>query len=1004
MTFWGSTILILAIALSSLSSFAVKMDETTHDQVISRLEMGIESLEKDDSARTGVLIRLADLYADRARLKAMNEVQAGCTEKCPGSRADRDRSIKLYNEALPNVEKSAQGRTILQIAHLHALNDESKKSTDLYNRILKSPKSQYSSEVKAIAFNALGEMAFRKGDFSLALKNYESARKEDLKTRALTEYRIAWCQLNLGQSEKATATLIKLLRNPDLLATQTTDGRNVDPSFVQDVSKDLAKFMARGKVSTREIALLKQLSPDNVRKINLHTLGTETDRVGNKNASLVVWAAYVDEGDVGPAEKLEVQARVAKIHYDTNKLDLATASFEKAMDLWAKHGCQGDADLCGELKTRLKSIVTSWNKAQKKKPTQNLFRVYVAYTNVFKEDIEMTHWAAVVGRDLGKHKETTLLFHRAAAGSFAELQLTSDKRTSGLSEKQLKNILEGSLLGEIEMAEASKDAKAREAAYNYYLSINSSGDKAFEVRYQRAQLFYQTNRFQEAFSEFHYLASQPGKENRDLKIKSADLALDSLVAMKDDKSLQVRSLEYARFFPERKAEYLKISRKATMNIVAANLHNEKSVDKSDYKANLAALASVDMSGADDSEKIKFFKNKIVIAQKALDLNAVTATSNQLLAVKKLEAEDREWAMAQKVWAAELQLNFAEAYRLTQKMDLPNLSKGDRQLRLALLADLAGMNSKKHNEAYLATNPPVRLGNLVRVTLIKNSNQPWKELDKHLSKLKQTPDLLAGVALEVFARHKDLNKAEKLLQSTQIGKYAAGLTISRHLALRDFATFDRKIQAHRIHGYSEAVMQKTLKERLKLINQSDKNTQIAFRKNDWTLQILNLSQLARENRRMYQDILSLPVPRRLNAADRAKYQALLKQQSEPYLARAEKLESELSDMWSGSNSIQNLQTAFMTSSPELQKLYRDEINPLAQNAPSSAKNRLMNLLNTPYRRPSQKDILLARRELQAHPFDISKVENLRSLEAQNGRSAMVAYLDERLVQLKKGNTL
>jgi hypothetical protein len=54
--------------------------------------------------------------------------------------------------------------------------------------------------------------------------------------------------------------------------------------------------------------------------------------------------------------------------------------------------------------------------------------------------------------------------------------------------------------------------------------------------------------------------------------------------------------------------------------------------------------------------------------------------------------------------------------------------------------------------------------------------------------------------------------------------------------------------------------------------------------------------------------------------------------------------------------------------------------------------------------TKKDILLARRELQANPFDVSKAEQLRTLEAQSGRPSMVAYLDERISQLKKGTSL
>ncbi|MBX3021967.1 MAG: tetratricopeptide repeat protein [Bdellovibrionales bacterium] len=987
-------ILPILLVTSSLAH-AVKMDETTHDMIIQRLELGIDTMGKNEPERNGILLRLADLYADRARLKAINEMDSNCTS-CKGARNDRKRAIALLNEALPKAPADRQGPAVLQIAHLNGLNDESTKATQLYKGVLKN-KSKYSSEVLAIANANVAEIYFKKGDFKTALSYYEAARRENLKTRALVEYRIAWCHLNMGKNEQAIKTMTGLLRNPEMLATQTTDGKTVDPTFVADASRDLARFLARTTITPSQIELLRGLSPDGARKTNLHTLGTEADRLGKKQESLIVWAAYVDEGDVQANEKLEIQIRVARIFYDLNKQDLAINAFEKALDLWSKNGCKNNEELCKELKSRVRAMVLAWNKAQKEEPTTHLFRAYVAYTNVFQDDVEMLHWGAVVGHDLKKHKESITLFRRASTLAAAQL-------AKNANDKNLKKIFEGSLLGEIEMAEASKDAKAQEAAYNFYLQMNPNGEQAFQVRYQRAQTYYSSNRFQEAFSEFHYLASQPGKNDRDLKVKSADLALDSLAALKDDKNIQVRSLEYARLFPERKTEYLKISRKASMNLVAANLKNGKETDRSDYRSSLAALDKVNMEGADDAEKIKFYKNKLTVAQKALALDSVNDTCNRLLLVKSLSKEDHEWVLEQKVWVAELQLNFSLAYEITQAMKLPNLSKAERELRLALLAELSGQSSRQHNEAFLRHNKNARAGNLVRITLIKDSSNPWRELDKHLSSLKQTPDLLAGITLETFARDKNFTKAERLLRTTRIGQYPAGLTLARHLEMRDFHAFDRKIRSHRVQGFSDVVMQKTLKERLKLLNQSEKQAQAAIGKRDWTLQVLTLSQLARENRRLYKDILSLPVPRRLSAEDKQKYLQILKAQSEPYLARAEKIESELNAMWGNSNSVQNLQATYMTSTPELQKFYRDEIKELAAIAPSRAGNRLNNLLNTPFRRPSQKDILTARRDLQKDPFDISKAQSLRELEAQNGKAAMVVYLDARISQLKKGKDL
>lgn len=991
MSVFGSTLLILSLLFVQVAS-AVKMDETTHDVVIHRLELGIDGMDKNEPDRNGIMVRLAELYADRARLKAINEIESNC-QNCKGAQQDRQKAIALYQSALLKLDKKLQGRMVLQIAHLFALNDQPAKSTALYNQILKAKRGTYSSEVKAIALTNIGEIKFRQGNFKSALKDFLAARKENLKARALVEFRIAWCQLNLGQNDLAIRTLIHLLKDPATLATQTTDGKNIDPSFVKDLSRDLAIFYAHSRVRPQEIDTLKQLSPQDARKDNLKALAIESDRLGKKETALIVWAAYVDEGETQPLEKLDVQTRVAQIYYDMNKQTLAANAYLKALDLWSKLGCS-DANICPDLKTKLKKLVTSWNKAQKNAPTENLMNVYLAYTKTFPTETEMLHWGGVVARSLKKHKIAADLFHQAAAQAIIDLRKTPDK-------KELKNIFEGSLLAQLEMAEASQDLKVRELAYNYYLQVNPSGSKAYEVRYQRAQVFYAGNRFQEAFSEFHYLA-QPGPDHRALRVQAADLALDSLVALKDDQNLQVRSLEYARSFPERKTEYLKVSRKATMNLVAAQLKDKNA--KSDYKASLAAMGQVNLEGADNNEKIKYYKNKITIAEKALDLNQTQDACRALLAIPTLTSGDREWAMAQQVWALELQLNFEEAYRLSRQMELPDLSKPDRELRLALLAELSGLSAKPHHEAYLRLKPSGRSSNLVRVSLVKNVANQWKEFDRQFKFLKTTPDLMAGLVLEIFAKHKDNSRAERLLKSTQISQFPAGKTLQRHLDLKIFLAFDKKISNHKIYAYSDSAMQKTLRERAKLLNESERSAQNFIRRQDWTLQTLSLSQVARENRRLYQDIQTLPVPPRLRGAERSKYLQLLKQQSSPYLARAEKIEAQVQSSWSHSNSVQNLQAAYINAAPEMQKLIREEISQLAKNAPSGTKNRLQDLLNTPYRRPSQKDILLARRELQASPFDVSRAEQLRELESQSGRPAMVAYLDERITQLRKGQTL
>lgn len=985
---------LIAFTLSIYNSAqALKMDESTHDEVIRRLEMGVDSMDKAAPERSGILLRLAGLYSDRARLKAINEMDTDCS-KCTGARDDRKRAIALFEEALPRTDKTKQGDIVLLIAHLHTLNEQTSKSKQLYEKILNGRRGTYSSEVRALAHANLGEIEFRKGRFRQALKHYQNAEKEKLKTRALVTYRMAWCHFNLGRTESAIGSLADLLSNPQKLATQTTDGKNVDPAFVRDASADLARFTARGKITSSRIQHVVNLSPDETRRDNLKTLATEADRLGRKREALQVWGVYADQGENSKTERIEILARVAKIHYDLGQADQAVTAYEKALETWRQSGCQGDT--CDELKTSLRKFVTSWNRALKIKPTAQVLRAYNAFLITFTDDLEMTHWAAVVAHDVGQHKKAHELFAKAAKVAHEGLKKNPN-------DKKIKSIFEGSLLGAVEMAEASNDNTAKEAAYDQYLNLNPEGEKAFEIRYQRARLYAQTGRHERAHSEFHALAMQPGIKNRHIKIQAADLSLDSLVAMKDDQALKTRSMEYAEAFPQRREEYSKISRKATLNLVAANT-NGKNLTESAYKKNLSLLADTPLAGASKEEKIELYKNKIIVAQKAMDVNATESACIELMAIRGLKDDDREWAMAQQVWAAELQLDFAKAYHLSKKMKLKHLSKADRELRLGMLADLADFDSRKHNLEFIKLTNNLRAANNVRVTLIRKSPRPWRELNTHLSKLRRNPDLLASIALESFARDRQFSQARKIIAIRDVTSTADGQALRRQIELGHYRDFDQKIARHRVSGANDALLQKTLKARLKLVAEAERKLQGYIRMRDWTLQTLALATLARENQRLYADIKDLPVPRRLKGLDRERYRALLAQQSRPYAEKAQALGNELNRRWQKSDSLDALQTAYMNSSTDMRNILKVEISALKNTAPGSTQSRLDRVLRTPSQHPSQKEILTAKRALKEDPFDVRKAEHLRQLAARSGAMPMVAYLDERIHQLKKGATL
>ncbi|MCB0351243.1 MAG: hypothetical protein KDD38_08675, partial [Bdellovibrionales bacterium] len=108
----------LALVLVSLtigfSASAEKLDVHTHDMVIQKLELVLSGLSGQKS-EGNVLNRLADLYADRARLISIEEIEKNC-HKCVEAKTNREKAISYYQRAFSKVSKAEQPRVLLQIA------------------------------------------------------------------------------------------------------------------------------------------------------------------------------------------------------------------------------------------------------------------------------------------------------------------------------------------------------------------------------------------------------------------------------------------------------------------------------------------------------------------------------------------------------------------------------------------------------------------------------------------------------------------------------------------------------------------------------------------------------------------------------------------------------------------------------------------------------------------------------------------------------------------------
>ena len=1000
---------ILGLALmQSPSARAEKMDVETHTIVIEKMETVLKSGQDGETIKMfPIRARLADLYAERARLRAMDEA-AQSDQTHAGSEGDRRRALELYKSIVKSAPADERGPITMQMAQMHELLGEQTKAQSLYQSMIAGGVSANGKKTTEQAYSALGETQLAKGEFAKALKNFEIALKMAAPDRrGYLTYRIAWCHLDLGEQSLAVSTLIHLLKTNELMSHETPQGLVLDESFQEDASRDLATFLCRGPMKQGEMKLLESLSPDRAKRDNLHFLAGECERLGNKPAALQAWAAFI-EHETKPTDRLEAMVRVAQIRFDLNEKPEALAGMRRAIQAWDKDGCT-DTATCEPLKMRIRKIVTDWSHAEKKAPTAMLLEAYQAYLAKFSDDTEMTYWAAANARTLKQNRVAADLYHRASLLSAQEL-VKKEVRADKAQSKSMNDILEGSLGGEIEMAELTKDFNLRENAYNHYLRLNPTGKMATSIRYQLGYVAYERKDLKTAVNRFDAFVGGADCQTKaqtkaqtidqsELCLKAADLALDAVAGLKDDVTLEKEATRLAQLVPSRSVEYTRIARKSALNQVAHTTNDVKS-STGDLEAALAKLGSVNLAGASQDEKTVYWKNRLMLAEKAKNLDETDRSANGLLALKGLSARDREFALARKSWAAEMRFDFAKAFSISKNLEMPDLKRDERLLRLALLAELAGKNPRPFEEDYLKMHPHGQESGMIEAKIVRQTRNELSELNRHPD-LERYPEIYAPLALEIFAKSNNNKFAEHAVKVHGVIATPAGAAIARHLFLRSFEQTRTALAKSKIRTSSDAAIGSSLTNRLALLATAEHSAAGAVRTGDTTLQLVTLSVLSLENNRTYQDIMALPIPRRLKPAQRAAYAQVVASKAQPFLAKHDAIEAKLKVFWSNSNTFDAMVDDYNKSRPEFRPVLAKDMKTIAQVAPSRVKNKLLGAVKDNGDLPNDRDVRVALGDAEKSPFSARRMKTLKEIEEKRGGDTMVTYLDARLLKLDQG---
>lgn len=977
-TYLTLTALILAspLARAEDETPSDRMGLGTHSSLIQKLELAVSG-SAPLAKKSGLHKRLADLYADRARLQQMEEVKAGCTTlQCSRSKEDRQKAIQHYASALPDLKGAVRSETMIQKAFLHDGLEQSAQAKSLYNQIKSEGRKAHEARFVGMSHTGLGELAYKKADFREAIGHFQNALNvPETPRRSTVRYRMAWSQLNSGQTEQARNTLEKALT-----LSQELKG---DTAFQEDMVRDLASFYARSQVGPREIEKLQRFAPAGTYPSVLRHLAEETDRLGNKKASIYVWG-LIPIDDSSPFGRAEKHLQKARLFYEAGEKKKAATEMQSASLVWNEQKCSDkESEKCAELKKQIREFIVNWNKGVKVEPDQNLLSAYLSYSAIFPTDFQMHYWAGQLAKDLKNFRQ--------AADSF---------RLAAIHAKGEPRTREGALLNQIEAAEILKNNEIQWRAYSDYLEMNPQGAEAYKVRYQMAHIKYDARDYKDAALRFFELVKvEPRPAHKSLRVQSADLALDALAALKDDERLEEWAQAFAQHIPSKKVEYYGIARKAALNQIAMRLSTPT---LSNLRFAREKMNSFPMTGITNEERTAFAKNQIVLGEKLHDLGTIRLGARNLLSSKP-GVKDRELALSRIVWCFEMELNFREALKVAKTAGFPELGKDARLLKLAVLAEFAGSDPRPFYEQALKVTKGSEQQARIRQKLVRRSSQPWKELQAQKTALMNNPDVFAESLFETYARKPDANAAATHLRNRAVLSSPSGQALARVLDFGRLTRFHSELSRHRLARGSDAALGKSLNQRLQLLADAERELGQAGQHQDWSRQVLMLSTLQRENARLAHELRSLPVPRVLRGAQREQYKEQLGVQAQKYDDMAKMAGEKLEEFTRDREALTQLASMYEKSDRVQRRLLRAEISTLRR-ALGASGERLETVLAKDQDQPTAADVQRLRQDIQTNPYDTRATERLMNAESARGNMEFAAYLEARVKNLQGGAAL
>jgi hypothetical protein len=195
--------------------------------------------------------------------------------------------------------------------------------------------------------------------------------------------------------------------------------------------------------------------------------------------------------------------------------------------------------------------------------------------------------------------------------------------------------------------------------------------------------------------------------------------------------------------------------------------------------------------------------------------------------------------------------------------------------------------------------------------------------------------------------------------------------------------------------------KGIAARVKWLAKGDAFANTVIRLGDAWLETGVLNVVARENRRLNEEIIALPIPKGLKGEQERVYRKLVAAKVYQYLAKAKKIEAKLEFFMASERTIQNYEADLNAARDARRTLLVSEAKFLARMTPDAVSRRLERAAARDVDTVRPTAVQAAIEDVRENPFDLSSIRELRDIEMQRGQDTMVAYLETRIRGLERG---